>query len=207
MSLSIYYFAYGSNLHFERLKRRTPTAVFMEVATLSSYKVCFHKLSRDGSAKCNVVPRHGCNVVGVVYRLSFCDQVALDLAEGRGYRRAWVDVHGMHTGTRCHALTYIAKDIVSDKHLLPYDWYKAFVIEGAKSHGIQDSYIDQSRAIPSQPDFHHLRNRKSRLTVSGNYRGRRRAAVSTFSSARQKALSSIRIVTRITTRHLRKGYK
>jgi gamma-glutamylcyclotransferase len=203
----IYYFAYGSNLHYERLKRRTPSAKFVEVASLASYELYFHKRGRDGSAKCNIIARQDSTVLGAIYRLSCRDQASLDIAEGQSYRRAWVKVIGVHSGITSMVLTYMAKRQSLFDGIRPYDWYKAFVIAGAENHAISAVYIDRLRDVIDRPDFHHKRSRDSRLIAAGMPWVRRKSTCSVCGAGFEKTWPNLRIVTGITTYHERKGYK
>jgi gamma-glutamylcyclotransferase len=53
------YFAFGSNMLLERIKKRVPSARALGIATLGGYALRFNKLSKDGSAKANIVPFGG----------------------------------------------------------------------------------------------------------------------------------------------------
>ena len=53
MSATLLYFAYGSNLHPERLRERVPSAESLGVARLEAHVLRFHKRGRDGSGKCD----------------------------------------------------------------------------------------------------------------------------------------------------------
>jgi hypothetical protein len=68
---TIHYFAYGSNMSTPRLRYRVPGCRFTFVARLPNYKLCFHKRSKDGSAKCNAFrtaePTDA--VIGAVYQI------------------------------------------------------------------------------------------------------------------------------------------
>jgi hypothetical protein len=80
------YFAYGSNMSTPRLRYRVPGCRFAFVARLPNYKVCFHKRSKDGSAKCNAFrtaePTDA--VIGAVYEIPTNEKPSLDRAEGLG---------------------------------------------------------------------------------------------------------------------------
>ena len=80
------YFAYGSNMSTPRLRYRVPGCRFAFVARLPNYKLCFHKRSKDGSAKCNAFKTAEPTdvVIGVVYEIPTNEQPALDRAEGLG---------------------------------------------------------------------------------------------------------------------------
>lgn len=142
---SIVYFAYGSNMLTERLRRRTPSCRPIGIAQLSGYSLRFHKKSIDGSAKCNAFhTRNPSNIVkGVLYEICRSEQTALDEAEflGLGYDRREVIVDSPHFRNRVRAETYVAMEHTIDESLVPYDWYKALVASGAMEHGIAEEYV------------------------------------------------------------------
>ena len=130
------YFAYGSNLHPEWLKRRTPSAQVMGRARLPAHHLCFHKRGRDGSAKCDAWytgdPNDG--VHGVLYGLKRGEREALDRAEdlGRGYAIHPVRVET--AGITVAVFTYRALPTAIGPDLPPFDWYLAYVVLGARWH-------------------------------------------------------------------------
>ena len=83
---NLLYFAYGSNMSTPRLRYRVTGCRFVFVARLPKYRLCFHKRSNDGSAKCNafktVTPSDV--VIGAVYEMPANEKPALDRAEGLG---------------------------------------------------------------------------------------------------------------------------
>ena len=80
------YFAYGSNMSYRRLQKRVPSAVKLGVGILARHRLCFHKVGRDSSAKCDACesgdPGH--TVYGVVYTISPREKYLLDTVEGVG---------------------------------------------------------------------------------------------------------------------------
>jgi gamma-glutamylcyclotransferase len=48
------------------------------------------------------------------------------------------------------AVAYIATE--KDPTLVPYHWYKDFVVEGALEHGLPEDYVASLRTFQSQPD-------------------------------------------------------
>ena len=53
MIQDILYFAYGSNMSSRRLKNRVESANVISTGILEKYKLKFHKISEDGSGKCD----------------------------------------------------------------------------------------------------------------------------------------------------------
>ena len=90
---------------------------------------------------------------------------ALDKAEGKGngYVEKFVsfDLHGIHYAP----FTYVADSAYIDGSLQPYEWYKGFVIEGARFHGFPDKYISVLDKIPAKPDHDAMRNSENMVRL------------------------------------------
>ncbi len=149
---SFLYFAYGSNMLTRRLRERTPSARAVGVATLAGFELRWHKVSKDGSAKCDVVPGAAADacVHGVLFEIALRDKPALDLAEGigKGYREQQVEVEAAQGAIE--AWTYRATN--TDPVALPYTWYKALVVAGAREHGLPAGYVHALEAAPTKDD-------------------------------------------------------
>ena len=150
----ILYFAYGSNLCVPRLRARTPSCQVLGRGALPGYRLSFHKIGRDGSAKCDAFfTGEGVDLVeGAIFSLLREERSALDEAEdlGRGYIDRQVEVE---TSRGCvNAITYCALPDMIDPGLEPFDWYKAFVVAGARHHELTPGYIERLEAISSRPD-------------------------------------------------------
>lgn len=143
----IVYFAYGSNMHTERLRFRTRGCKLIGLATLVGHELRFHKSSKDGSAKCDAFWTGVSTdmVVGVLYNIPSSQKAALDTAEGlgKGYDEATITVMTAD-GKAVDAITYLASEGAIDDTLKPYQWYKDFVESGAKEHGIPDAYVQKN---------------------------------------------------------------
>ncbi|HJO94768.1 MAG TPA: gamma-glutamylcyclotransferase family protein [Victivallales bacterium] len=140
----IIYFAYGSNMLHSRLQKRVPSAIPLGVAKLDNYSLVWHKESKDGSAKCDIIPSNPNDdipdeVYGVLYEFDPAHKAALDKAEGLGFGYNEKEVKVLYKDHIVTAKTYYAIDIA--KKLLPYEWYKAFVVTGAKSNNLPIEYI------------------------------------------------------------------
>jgi gamma-glutamylcyclotransferase len=148
------YFAYGSNLLPERLLARTPLAKLLTTAVLSEHQLCFHKRGGDRSGKCDALytgdPAH--RVYGVIYEISASERRTLDQIEGPGYRT--VDRVVSTPQGELEAFLYQAVDPWVDKSLLPFDWYREFVLQGARLHGFERAYVEtiETVSVTSDPD-------------------------------------------------------
>jgi len=138
---SFLYFAYGSNLLSARLKARTPSARVAGRAVLSRFELRWHKIGADDTGKCDVVftDRPGDFVHGVAYLIRRADLKHLDRVEelGTGYYACNVPIQ--LAGRRRLARTYRA--IPTDPELKPLDWYKRFVVHGAREHNLPEHYV------------------------------------------------------------------
>ncbi|MDA0225255.1 MAG: gamma-glutamylcyclotransferase [Proteobacteria bacterium] len=150
--MTVLYFAYGSNLLSRRLQARTPTARPVGVGLLRGHVLRWHMSAVDVSGKCDVVQVDdpASAVHGVVYEIAAVEMPLLDRAEtlGVGYRKAEVPIELVDRSVT--ASVYIALTV--DSSLAPYDWYKAYVVGGAKEHGIDPAYVAALEAVRAVPD-------------------------------------------------------
>ena len=136
------YFAYGSNLSTERLRARVPSARARCRGMLPHHALRWHKIGRDGSGKCDIVPTSASSVVwGVLFDVSRDEKPALDAAEGLGIGYFEKEVRIVTDDGECLALTYHANPARTDAALRPCDGYKACVVRGAREHGLPADYI------------------------------------------------------------------
>lgn len=159
MSGVLRYFAYGSNLHPGRLRRRVPSATVVGVATLPGHALAFHKRGDDGSGKCNARPaRAQDRVMGVVYRMDAFERALLDRVEGPGYAVAQVELEAGDRVVR--AFTYLAWPEACAEELVPFDWYKALVLAGGRHHGLPEAYLRAIDAVTALEDPDRERARR-----------------------------------------------
>ncbi|HEY0323631.1 MAG TPA: gamma-glutamylcyclotransferase family protein [Pyrinomonadaceae bacterium] len=150
------YFAYGSNMLHQRLKRRVPSAKIVSTAKLVGYKLRFHKRGRDGSGKCNAFKTNDPQdkVYGAVFEIGSLEKIVLDESEGLGYGYNEEQVELLSNGNKIEAFMYIADNSAIDESLAPYTWYKEFVVNGAKQNSLPPEYISylESFAAMKDPD-------------------------------------------------------
>ncbi len=149
----LHYFAYGSNLHPERMRRRVPSAQPLGCAVLTGHLLRFHKASRkDGSGKCDAhyTGRPQDRVYGAVYSLVAAEKAALDAVEGPGYEVAERVV--ILAGTQRPVFLYRARPEAVQADLQPYDWYHALVVAGARHHGLPEAYVARLAKVTAALD-------------------------------------------------------
>jgi hypothetical protein len=153
------YFAYGSNMSSRRLGQRVPQLVCISSAVLSHHTLRFHKSGRDGSGKCDAFFTECASdsIHGVLFDLDVAGKKTLDRIEGvgAGYdeKRVRIELAG---GDRVEALTYVATHI--DDTLLPFTWYKAHVMHGARAAALPAMYLDLIASVPALCDIDRERH-------------------------------------------------
>lgn len=165
MTEIVKYFAYGSNLHPVRLSRRVPSSRPLGMAELEGHVLRFHKVSPDGSGKCNIVHTGdpADRVLGALYEMRLAERRYLDAAEslGAGYNHGQVRIR--HGAEIHEVFTYIADPAYIDERARPYNWYRDLVLHGARHHGLPEHYLRliEGHEVVEDPDGtraeHHFR--------------------------------------------------
>jgi gamma-glutamylcyclotransferase len=146
-------FCYGSNLSSRCLHVRTPGAKFLTIAYLKDHKLLFNKPSKHGAGKANLKASADANdlVWGAVYSIPAAEMRAFAYSEGKGYDEGNFTVLSKRNVEIPVTIYFAAGDDCNDT-LMPYDWYKAHILNGAEEHGLPDEYIEMLRGINSFPD-------------------------------------------------------
>lgn len=152
------YFAYGSNMSSARLLARVPGATTQGAARLVDWRLRFDKPSRDGSTKANVAPEVGSVVWGVVWSLPAHGWSLLDGFEP-GYDRIPCQISAA-SGRISTAQLYAFRGPTGDG--LPFDWYLAHLMEGAREHALPVDYLEGLRAIAVRADAPRRGSRSGR---------------------------------------------
>jgi len=157
------YFAYGSNMSISRLRKRVPSAAVIGTFNLASHDLRFHKVSKDGSGKCDAFQTNNETdyIVGVLFEIDEKEKRALDRAEGLGYGydEKLVTVENGE-GFSHEAVTYYATK--TNENLKPYSWYLNHVVVGAMEADISSDYLEKIRGIETINDPDQAREAKER---------------------------------------------
>jgi len=88
-------------------------------------------------------------VWGVIFNIAAREKPALDHAEGlgAGYVEKTATVVDEAGSEFCVSL-YVADPEYIDGTLRPYSWYKRFIVDGARQHGLPAAYVDTIVAMP-----------------------------------------------------------
>ncbi|KIC89885.1 gamma-glutamylcyclotransferase family protein [Flavihumibacter sp. ZG627] len=163
-------FAYGSNMNLNRLTKRVPSAVKVTNAFLTGHKVVCNKISNDGSAKANIIKTNVSAefVWGVLFSIDSNEKALLDKAEGlgKGYTEGTFTFFDEINNSYA-AQIYIADSNSIDNTLLPYDWYKEFIVSGAIQNKLPAEYILQLQSITCIRDHDEARRTKNYSILSG----------------------------------------
>lgn len=154
-------FAYGSNMCLGRLREYDVQPERPgQPAQLQGYALRFNKRStKDGSGKANVEPADGGVVWGVIYEISNEELGRLNRGEV-GYSPMRMPVIG--PSGPVETWVHVAIERSNDLVLRPYTWYRRFLVEGARSHGLPQEYIGVLEAIEARDDPNRERDRQWR---------------------------------------------
>lgn len=145
----MYYFAYGSNMNFQRMKQKCPNSRFVGPVFLRNYRFIYDGLSTtsDGGAA-NIVKTDNENdeVWGGLYEISERDLSAIQgplatsipyVKTTDGYVKHELEVNAENK-TRFSAIVYLR---TGEKQNPPSKDYRKAVIEGARSCMLPEKYI------------------------------------------------------------------
>ncbi len=147
---SVWYFAYGANMHdsaFRERRRMRPTE--WRAGRITRYCLRFNLDGRPKgkAAPANISPDMEQDVWGVLYRISRRELVRLNASEGIPgwrYRMLWLraeDIGGNHV----NAVTYIADG--KDQDGSPSLRYITLLREGARAHGLPEHWIFRLESV------------------------------------------------------------
>jgi hypothetical protein len=148
------YFAYGSNMNWQQMQERCPSACFAGVALLADHKLAFTRKSvKRGCGVADAVREDGRKIWGVVYEIDDLDVGKLDLSEGyrpnREKNSYWRrECLVLLDGDEQRPLT--ASSYFGDPQPappLPNREYKRLIISGARHWHLPEEYVRDLEAI------------------------------------------------------------
>ncbi len=141
------YFAYGTLLDLEYMRRLCPSARPLGVMRLDGYELGFAKCADPSRAGCTLDATPGGSVWGVHYELSDADMIKLDAASGvpqGNWARKPVTVHDLQ-GKPVETTTYAIPN-ESGRHVPP-DAYVDHILSGAAEFKLPSDYIARLRKL------------------------------------------------------------
>lgn len=142
------YFAYGSNLDADQMRKRCPTSLPVGRAQLEHHRIDFTHFSRrwQGGAA-DVVPHSGALVWGVVYELDEADLTRLDRFE-TGYDRVSFQVLG-DAGRVEEAISYTVR---SKGQFRPTRVYLEKMLRWGERHELPSDYLAALRSLATHEE-------------------------------------------------------
>jgi gamma-glutamylcyclotransferase (GGCT)/AIG2-like uncharacterized protein YtfP len=154
-----YYFAFGSNMNPQRMKKRGVKFKSCQRAVLKDHKLVFNKQAYRGNPNegyANIEPCEGCIVEGVLYELRYPEEgiAKLDYYEGfygendpdNHYNRVIVEVE-TDDGRKVKAYTYIANPRRVNNNLKPTEDYKKNLLEACELGILSEEYCEFLRSV------------------------------------------------------------
>ncbi len=165
----MFYFAFGSNLNHHRLHQRIGDYEQIGIGYLAGHKLVFNKCGGDGSGKCTVVENQDHDVWGTICQLNTEQKLKLDYFEGVGHGYNVVFKNIVMQDQTIKALLYQAQLDAMDDGLAPFDWYKEFVLTGARHHRFPDEYVKIIDSVVAIPDQDPVRAKLNKEILNGIY--------------------------------------
>ena len=143
-----------------RMQKRVKSATKMGIAQLTGHELRFHKVSKDGSGKCDAFETGDQEhlVWGVIYEILPEHRQSLDRAEGLGVGYDVKDISLNLNGEPISAFTYYATE--KNSSLKPFHWYKEHVSRGAVDARFPTDYIQMIQAVESVADSDNERHER-----------------------------------------------
>lgn len=154
------YFAYGSNMLFDQMRERCPSAAYVCVAGLDGYRLAFTRKASGASSPwrgfgvADIVVHEGERVWGAVFEIDERDIGALDRSEGcrpgretNAYRRVEVQIaRDAESENPLLAQTYVVCTR-EEPNPVPHRDYVARIVAGAKSWNLPADYLQALERI------------------------------------------------------------
>ena len=129
-----YYFAYGSNLHHQQMKKRCPKCRFVKKMILHDYNLTFR--SKYGAA--DIEKKRGKKVYGALYLISKCAEKRLDVYEE--YPTLYNKMYFKYKGKK--VMTYIMPK--KTKLVAPSSRYLNIIKQGYKDCKLSITHLNRS---------------------------------------------------------------
>jgi len=135
---------------------------------LPGWGLDFTKRGADGSGKCTLNSNAIGSAWAVMYAIAADQQPTLDRIEGlgNGYEVHWMEIPGY---APCYV--YLAQESHRDRALVPFDWYKALVLAGARFHGFPTTYLTAIESVVVTRDVDEQRRAENMRLIDATQHG------------------------------------
>ena len=158
------YVAYGSNLNFEQMKHRCPTAKLYDTGIIEGYELQFK--GEPTCAFATIAPKENASVPVAVWEIQPRDEMALDRYEG--YPSHYFKQNGpvQLGGEEVSAMVYIMN--LKRQFGMPSPHYYQTVLEGYHDCGLDTDVLDQAVKDSAQ-NFYKSYSRRSQQQTLFDY--------------------------------------
>jgi gamma-glutamylcyclotransferase len=158
--LAMLYFAYGSNMSWDQMRDRCPSARFDSIVRAEGYRLAFTRFSKNWQCGvADIVASTGSNVWGVVFEIPDDEVNVLDTSEGyspgrarekNAYERRQLDV--FRQGSNASATTVWTYVVVNKLKSPPKPSavYKAIILAGGRHWKLPANYLEELERIETQ---------------------------------------------------------
>ncbi len=146
----VYYFAYGSNLSAEQMKRRCPGSEIVDVGYIDDHEIGFTTYSgRWGGGVADVIEKNGTRVYGAIYLLSDRNLNSLDGFEGYPtyYDRKLITVVG---NERLYEKVWVYFVVDKKGHIPPTREYYGIMLDASDEFGFPVDHRERLQDIIEQ---------------------------------------------------------
>jgi len=138
-----YYFAYGSNMSLDQMKKRCPDSEFVTIGYIEGYRFVYDGFSRtrNGPVANIITSEKEEKVWGAIFKISEEDERRLDKCEGypSAYSKTYLTVCDRE-GNSYNALVYLREP---RERGFPSREYEKIVVESAIRLGLPLDYINK----------------------------------------------------------------
>lgn len=158
------YVAYGSNLNFEQMKHRCPTAKLYDTGIIEGYELQFK--GKPTCAFATIAPKENASVPVAVWEIQPRDEMALDRYEGYPSHYFKQNVPVQLGGEEVSAMVYIMN--LKRQFGMPSPHYYQTVLEGYHDCGLDTDVLDQAVKDSAQ-NFYKSYSRRSQQQTLFDY--------------------------------------
>lgn len=158
------YVAYGSNLNFEQMKHRCPTAKLYDTGIIEGYELQFK--GEPTCAFATIAPKENASVPVAVWEIQPRDEMALDRYEGYPSHYFKQNVPVQLGGEEVGTMVYIMN--LKRQFGMPSPHYYQTVLEGYHDCGLDTDVLDQAVKDSAQ-NFYKSYSRRSQQQTLFDY--------------------------------------